>query len=253
MSAKPKLKQVFDRPKSLKDVPYHYCPGCHHGLIHRLVAEQIDAFGLQESTLAAASVGCSVLLYDYFDVDIVESPHGRAAAVATGLKRAKPDSFVFTYQGDGDLAAIGTAEIVHAANRGEKITVIFVNNAVFGMTGGQMAPTTLEGQVTTTSPYGRSAAEAGLPIRVCEMLSTLEGTAFAARVAVDNIKNLKKAKAALKRAFTYQTKGWGFSFVEFLSSCPTNWKMTPEEANARVGKEMADYFPLGVYKDVRAN
>ena len=253
MSAKAKMKQVFDRPKSLKDVPYHYCPGCHHGVIHRLVAEQIDAFGLRESTLAAASVGCSVLMYDYFDVDVVESPHGRAPAVATGLKRSRPDSFVFTYQGDGDLAAIGTAEIVHAANRGENITVVFVNNAVFGMTGGQMAPTTLEGQVTTTSPYGRSAATDGMPIRVCEMLSTLEGTAYAARVAVNNIKNLKKAKAALKRAFTYQTKGWGFSFVEFLSSCPTNWKMSAEEANARVGKEMADYFPLGVYKDVRAN
>lgn len=245
------LKQVFDRPKSLRDVPSHFCPGCHHGVIHRLVAEQIDAFGVQGKTIGVASVGCSVFLYDYFDVDVVEAPHGRASAVATGVKRAQPDKFVFTYQGDGDLAAIGTAEIVHAANRGEKITVVFVNNAVFGMTGGQMAPTTLEGQITTTSPYGRKAEDAGLPIRMTEMLSTLEGVGFAARVSVDNIKDLQKAKKAVKRAFEYQTNGWGFSFIEFLSACPTNWKMSAKQANEHVGSQMAAYFPLGTFKDVR--
>jgi 2-oxoglutarate ferredoxin oxidoreductase subunit beta len=248
----PKMKQVFSRPKSLKDVPWHFCPGCHHGVIHRLVGEQLDAFSLRERTIGVASVGCSVFLYDYFDLDVVEAPHGRAAAVATGVKRARPDRFVFTYQGDGDLAAIGTAEIVHAANRGENITVVFVNNAVFGMTGGQMAPTTLEGQVTTTSPRGRDIKLTGPPILIAEMLSTLAGSAFVARVAVDNIKNLKQAKAALKRAFEYQVNGWGFSIVEFLSSCPTNWHLTPEAANERVSKEMAGYFPLGTYKDVRA-
>lgn len=249
--SQPALKQVFDRPQSLRDVPSHFCPGCHHGVIHRLVAEQLDAFGVQGKTIGVASVGCSVFLYDYFDVDVVEAPHGRAAAVATGVKRARPDNFVFTYQGDGDLAAIGTAEIVHAANRGEKITVVFVNNAVFGMTGGQMAPTTLEGQVTTTSPYGRKMEDAGLPIRMTEMLSTLEGVGFAARVSVDNIKNLQKAKKAVKRAFEYQTNGWGFSFIEFLSACPTNWKMSPKQANEHVGSQMAAYFPLGTFKDVR--
>jgi 2-oxoglutarate ferredoxin oxidoreductase subunit beta len=203
-------------------------------------------------TIGVASVGCSVFLYDYFDVDVLEAPHGRAAAVATGVKRARPDRFVFTYQGDGDLAAIGTAEIVHAANRGEKILVVFVNNAVFGMTGGQMAPTTLLGQVTTTTPYGRQREIAGPPIRMAEMLATLEGTGFAARVAVDNIKNLRKAKAALQRAFAYQTENLGFAFVEFLSACPTNWKMSPQAANARVSEEMRAYFPLGVYKDAAA-
>ncbi len=244
-----KMKLVFDRPKALVDKPWHFCPGCHHGVIHRLVAEQIDAFGVREKTVGVASVGCSVFLYDYMNMDVVESPHGRAPAVATGVKRALPDRFVFTYQGDGDLAAIGTAEIVHAANRGEKILVVFVNNAIFGMTGGQMAPTTLPGMVTTTSPAGRNVELAGPPIRMAEMLATLEGASFVARVAVNDIKNLKKAKAALKRAFEYQVKGQGFAFVEFLSSCPTNWKMTPEQANNRVGQEMASYFPLGVYKD----
>ncbi len=249
MSAQAKMQSVFTPPRSLKPKVSHFCPGCQHGVIHRLVAEQLDAYGLREKTIGVASVGCSVFLYDYFDVDAVESPHGRAAAVATGVKRAQPDKFVFTYQGDGDLAAIGTAEIVHAANRGEKFTVVFVNNAVFGMTGGQMAPTTLEGQVTTTSPLGRDVELAGPPIRVSEMLATLEGAGYVARVAVNNIKNLMKAKKALKRAFEYQTKGLGFGFVEVLSSCPTNWKMTPVEANERVSNEMISYFPLGVYKD----
>jgi 2-oxoglutarate ferredoxin oxidoreductase subunit beta len=253
MSPKAKRISVFTPPRSLKKRISHFCPGCHHGIIHRLVAEQIDAHRLRTRTIGVASVGCSVFLYDYFDVDVVESPHGRAAAVATGVKRARPDCFVFTYQGDGDLAAIGTAEIVHAANRGENFTVVFVNNAVFGMTGGQMAPTTLEGQVTTTSPYGRRREEAGAPIRMAEMLATCEGAGFVARVAVDRIKNLKKARAALARAFQYQLEGWGFSFVEVLSACPTNWKMTPVEANAHVGKAMTAYFPLGVFKDAAAD
>ncbi|KMY66129.1 2-oxoglutarate oxidoreductase [Desulfocarbo indianensis] len=243
------MEQVFSPPRALKGKISHFCPGCQHGVIHRLVAEQLDASGVRENTIGVASVGCSVFLYDYFDVDVVEAPHGRAAAVATGVKRAQPDKFVFTYQGDGDLAAIGTAEIVHAANRGEKFTVVFVNNAVFGMTGGQMAPTTLLGQVTTTSPYGRQIEAAGPPIRMAEMLATLEGAGYVARVAVNNVKNLMKAKAALKRAFEYQTKGLGFGFVEVLSACPTNWKMNPVEANERVGKEMVAYFPLGVFKD----
>jgi 2-oxoglutarate/2-oxoacid ferredoxin oxidoreductase subunit beta len=243
------MELVFSPPKSLKPKVSHFCPGCHHGVIHRLVAEQLDAYGLRDNTIGVASVGCSVFLYDYFDVDVVEAPHGRAAAVATGVKRSQPDKFVFTYQGDGDLAAIGTAEIVHAANRGEKFTVVFVNNAVFGMTGGQMAPTTLEGQVTTTSPQGRDVELAGPPIRMSEMLATLEGAGYVARVAVNNIKNLMQAKKALKRAFEYQTKGLGFGFVEVLSACPTNWKMSPVEANERVGNEMISYFPLGVFKD----
>ena len=252
MSAQPAMQQVFKPPRSMKDVITHYCPGCHHGIIHRLVGEQIDAFDLRDRTIAVASVGCSVLLYNYFDVDTLEAPHGRASAVATGVKRAQPDKFVFTYQGDGDLAAIGTAEIVHAANRGEQFLVVFVNNAVFGMTGGQMAPTTLLGQVTTTSPRGRQLETAGPPLRVSEMLATLEGTGYVARVAVNNIKNLKKAKAALKRAFQYQLEGLGFALVEFLAACPTNWKLTPKQANQRVGQEMMSYFPLGVFKDQAA-
>ena len=243
------MKQVFKRPKSLRDVPFHFCPGCHHGIIHRLVAEAIDAFDLREKTICAASVGCSVFMYDYFDIDVCESPHGRASAVATGIKRAQPQSFVFTYQGDGDLASIGIAESLHAANRGEHITVIFVNNTVYGMTGGQMAPTTMLGQMTTTSPYGRDFQRDGYPIRMTELMAVLEGTAFAARVAVNTPKNLMAAKKALKKAFEVQIQDQGFSFVEFLSSCPTNWKMSPEKANQRVRDEMIPYFPLGVYKE----
>ncbi len=243
------MKQVFKRPKSLRDVPFHFCPGCHHGIIHRLVAEAIDAFDLREKTICAASVGCSVFMYDYFDIDVCESPHGRASAVATGIKRAQPQSFVFTYQGDGDLASIGIAESLHAANRGESITVLFVNNTVYGMTGGQMAPTTMLGQMTTTSPYGRDFRREGYPIRMTEMMAILEGTAFAARVAVNTPKNLMAAKKALKKAFEVQIQDQGFSFVEFLSSCPTNWKMSPEKANQRVQDEMIPYFPLGVYKE----
>jgi 2-oxoglutarate ferredoxin oxidoreductase subunit beta len=242
------MKQVFKRPEALVDVPFHFCPGCHHGIVHRLVAECIDRYGLRDKTIGIASVGCSVFLYDYMDVDVVEAPHGRAAAVATGVKRSRPDSFVFTYQGDGDLAAIGTAEIIHAANRGELITVVFVNNAVFGMTGGQMAPTTMAGQETTTTPYGRETETNGFPIKMSELLSVLPGTTFVARAAVNNPKNLMRAKKLLRKAFEIQINRQGFSFVEFLSACPTNWKMTPEQANKRVGEEMISYFPLGIFK-----
>jgi 2-oxoglutarate ferredoxin oxidoreductase subunit beta len=243
------MQQVFKRPISLKDVQTHFCPGCHHGTIHRLAAEALDAFDLQKKTIGVASIGCSVFLYSYFDIDVVESPHGRAPAVATGVKRAKPDSFVFTYQGDGDLAAIGTAEIIHAANRGEDITVIFVNNTTYGMTGGQMAPTTLLGQKTSTSPYGRSKQNEGAPIRVAELLSNLDGVAFSARVAVNTPRNLMDAKKQFKKAFRYQVENKGFAFVEVLSACPTNWGMNPIEANVRVGREMCEYFKLGVFKN----
>ena len=242
------MKQTFKCPKALVDIPFHFCPGCHHGTIHRLVAECIDLYGLREKTIGVASVGCSVFLYDYFNTDVVEAPHGRAAAVATGVKRARPDNFVFTYQGDGDLAAIGTAEIIHAANRGEHITVIFVNNTVFGMTGGQMAPTTMDGQETTTTPLGRDPETNGFPIKMSELLTELPGSTFVARTAVNNPKNLMKAKKMLKRAFEVQTNGEGFGFVEFLSACPTNWKMSPKQAAERIQEEMIPYFPLGVFK-----
>jgi 2-oxoglutarate ferredoxin oxidoreductase subunit beta len=242
------MQQVFTRPQSLKDVQTHFCPGCHHGTIHRLVADAMDHFGVQEKTIGVASVGCSVFLYGYFDIDVVESPHGRAPAVATGVKRAKPDNFVFTYQGDGDLAAIGTAEIIHAANRGEDITVLFVNNTTYGMTGGQMAPTTLVGQKTSTSPYGRNPKKDGAPIRMAEVLAQLGGVAYSARVAVDTPKNVLQAKKVIREAFGYQTQGKGFSFVEVLSACPTNWAMNPLAATRRVGEEMIPYFPLGIFK-----
>ncbi len=243
------MKQVFKRPKALTDVPFHFCPGCHHGIIHRLVGECIDRFGVQERTIGVASVGCSVFLYDYFDVDVLEAPHGRAAAAATGIKRARPGSFVFTYQGDGDLAAIGTAEVVHAANRGERLTVVFVNNAVFGMTGGQMAPTTLLDQQTTTTPFGRDEVVNGYPIRMAELMAGLAGTTFVARCAVDTPKNLMRAKKCLDKAFEAQLENRGFGFVEFLSACPTNWKMTPQQANNHVTEVMIPYYPLGVFKE----
>ena len=243
------MKQIFKRPKSLIDVPFHFCPGCHHGIIHRLVAECIDRYDLREKTIGVASVGCSVFLYDYFDVDVLEAPHGRAAAVSTGVKRARPDNFVFTYQGDGDLAAIGTAEIIHAGNRGEHITVIFVNNAVFGMTGGQMAPTTMLDQETTTTPYGRDFETNGYPIKMSELMADLSGTSFVARAAVDSPKNLMKAKKFLKKAFEVQINNKGLSFVEFLSACPTNWKLSAQEANKWVSEEMIPYFPLGIFKE----
>ena len=241
--------QVFSRPRALKDVPTHFCPGCQHGTIHRLVAEALDVLDLQKRTIGVASVGCSVFLYSYFDVDVVEAPHGRAPAVATGVKRVHRDRIVFTYQGDGDLAAIGTSEIIHAANRGEKLTVIFVNNTTYGMTGGQMAPTTLPQQQTTTSPYGRDVSTDGHPIRMAEIIAGLEGTTYSVRVAVNTPKNLAQAAKAIRKAFDIQVKGEGFSFVEVLSTCPTNWGMTPLKANDRVAAELIPYFPLGTFKD----
>jgi 2-oxoglutarate ferredoxin oxidoreductase subunit beta len=243
------MNQVFSRPKSLKDVQTHFCPGCQHGTIHRMVAEALDEFGIRDRTIGIASVGCSVFLYSYFDVDVVEAPHGRAPAVATGTKRARPDSIVFTYQGDGDLAAIGTSEIIHAANRGEAITVIFVNNTTYGMTGGQMAPTTMPGQRTSTSPDGRDIKNDGAPFKMAELLSNLDGVAFSARVAVNNPKNALQAKKMINTAFRYQVEGRGFSFIEALSTCPTNWGMNALQANQRLSDEMIPYFPLGVYKN----
>ena len=240
---------VFDKPKALTDTPFHYCPGCTHGIVHRLVAEVIDEMGIEGNTVGVAPVGCSVFAYNYFNCDVIQAPHGRAPAVATGVKRAHPDDFVFTYQGDGDLAAIGTAETVHSAARGENITIIFINNAIYGMTGGQMAPTTLPGQVTTTSPYGRKPEIQGNPVRVCEMLATLEGTAFAQRVAVDSVKNVKAAKAAIRKAFEVQKNKQGFSIVEVLSTCPTNWGLSPLKAIEWLRENMIPYYPLGVYKD----
>ena len=244
---------VFEKPKSLTDATLHYCPGCTHGIIHRLVAEAIDELGFQGRTIGVASVGCSVMAYDYFDVDFVQAPHGRAPAVATGVKRSDPENnIVFTYQGDGDLAAIGTAETVHSAARRENITVIFVNNAIYGMTGGQMAPTTLPGQVTQTSPYGRDVNSVGYPIKVCELLSNVGGAAYLERVAVNNPANVKKAKKAIKKAFQNQIEGKGFSLVEVVSTCPTNWGMTPEKALNWLEENMLPYYPLGVYKDIYA-
>jgi len=244
---------VFEKPKSLTDATLHYCPGCTHGIIHRLVAEAIDELGIQGRTIGVAPVGCAVMAYDYFDVDFVQAPHGRAPAVATGVKRADPENnIVFTYQGDGDLAAIGTAETVHAAARRENITIIFVNNAIYGMTGGQMAPTTLPGQVTQTSPYGRDVESVGYPIKVCELLSQVDGAAYLERVAVNSPANIKKAKKAIKKAFQNQIEGKGFSLVEVVSTCPTNWGMTPEKAVKWVEEKMIPYYPLGVYKDIYA-
>ena len=240
---------VFQKTKGLTDKETHYCPGCTHGIIHRLVAECLEELGVLGDAIGVAPVGCAVMAYDYFNCDMVEAPHGRAPAVATGIKRAKPDNVVFTYQGDGDLAAIGTAETVHSATRGENITVIFVNNAIYGMTGGQMAPTTLPGQVTQTTPYGRDVNYSGYPVRICEMLSTLSGVAYAERVAVNNVPNIRKAKAAIKKALTAQIGKKGFSIVEVLSGCPTNWGMTPQEALQWIDDMMIPYYPLGVYKD----
>ena len=243
---------VFEKPKALTDAPLHYCPGCTHGIIHRLVAEAIDELGIEGITVGVAPVGCSVMAYDYFACDMVEAAHGRAPAVATGLKRCMPENIIFTYQGDGDLASIGMAETVHAATRNENITIIFVNNAIYGMTGGQMAPTSLPGQVTQTSPYGRDVTTAGYPIRVSEMLSTLEGPEYIERVAVNNVKNVRNAKKAILKAFKNQVEGKGFSLIEVVSTCPTNWGMTPSQALEWVDTNMIPYYPLGVYKDKTA-
>ena len=240
---------VFEKPHALADVKLHYCPGCTHGIVHRLVAEAIDELGIEGRTIGIAPVGCSVFAYNYFNCDMVEAAHGRAPAVATGVKRANPENIVFTYQGDGDLAAIGTAETVHSAARGENITVIFVNNAIYGMTGGQMAPTTLPGQVTQTSPYGRKVESVGYPVRVCELLSNVTGATYLERVAVNNVKNVRAAGAAIKKAFRYQMEGKGFSLIEVLSTCPTNWGLTPDKALAWLEENMIPYYPLGVYKD----
>ena len=240
---------VFKKPASLTEKEMHYCPGCTHGIIHRLIAEAIDALGVQGTAIGVAPVGCAVFAYDYFACDMVEAAHGRAPAMATGIKRSLPDNVVFTYQGDGDLASIGMAETVHAAARNENITVFFVNNAIYGMTGGQMAPTSLPGQVTQTSPYGRDTSHCGWPIRVSEMLSTLDGPEYIARVAVNNVKNVLQAKKAIEKALRNQVEKKGFSLVEIISSCPTNWGVSPQEALEQVQKTMIPYYPLGVYKD----
>jgi 2-oxoglutarate ferredoxin oxidoreductase subunit beta len=238
---------IFKAPHALCDVSMHYCPGCTHGIAHRLVAEAIDELGIEGNTVGVSPVGCAYNNYLYFNCDMVQAAHGRAPAVATGIKRSLPDHAVFTYQGDGDLAAIGTAEIVHAATRGENITVIFINNTIYGMTSGQMAPTTLLGQVTTTTPYGRDPKFNGYPIRVCEMLATLEGPAYIERVSLHDVKHTKKAKAAVKKAFEVQLAGKGFSLVEILSTCPTNWGLNPVEALKRIESEMIPHYPLGVF------
>lgn len=240
---------VFQPTKVMLDVPTHYCPGCTHGIIHRLVAEVIDELGILDKTIGVAPVGCSVLAYNYFACDMFEAAHGRAPAVATGIKRANPDKVVFTYQGDGDLAAIGTAEIVHAANRGENIVTIFVNNCIYGMTGGQMAPTTLPGQVTETTPYGRDVKTQGHPMRVSEMISTLAGACYVERVSVDSVPHVNKAKAAIKKAFKNAIEGKGFSMVEVLSICPTNWGLSPKEAIDWLRDNMIPFYTLGVKKD----
>ena len=240
---------VFEKPNALTEAPLHYCPGCTHGIIHRLVAEALDELGVTGRTIGVASVGCSVFTYNYFNCDMVQAAHGRAPAVATGVKRSDKNNIVFTYQGDGDLAAIGTAETVHSAARGENITVIFVNNAIYGMTGGQMAPTTLPGQKTQTSPYGRDVEAVGYPVKVCEMLSQVDGATYLERVAVNNVANVKKAKAAIKKAFQNQIEGKGFSLVEVLSTCPTNWGLAPDKAIGWLEENMLPYYPLGVYKD----
>ncbi|MHB0912186.1 MAG: thiamine pyrophosphate-dependent enzyme [Armatimonadota bacterium] len=243
------MKQVFGRPDSILDVQMAYCSGCTHGVAHRLVAEVIDELGILDRTVGICPVGCSVFMGEYFACDGIEAAHGRAPAVATGVKRCLPDRVVFTYQGDGDLAAIGTAEIVHAAARGENITVIFINNTTYGMTGGQMAPTTMPGQETTTTPGGRNVQTAGYPIRVCELLSTLDGVTYAERVALSSPAKVARAKKAVRTAFEVQLAGGGFSIVEMLSSCPTQWGMTPLDAVRHVDEKMASYYPLGVYKE----
>src|SRR5512135_3162683 len=244
---------VYQRPQSFTVTPTHYCPGCTHGIAHRLVAEVLDEMGLREHTIGVAPVGCSVFAYNYFDVDFVEAAHGRAPAMATGIKRVLPDRTVFTYQGDGDLASIGLAEIMHAALRGENITVIFINNAIYGMTGGQMAPTTLPGQKTTSSPNGRDVEMSGFPIKVSELLAQMQGATFIARRSLHNPTEIRKAKKAIKQAFENQIHGHGFSLVELLSSCPTNWDIPPAEALKWIETQMVPVYPLGDFKSVKHN
>lgn len=246
--------QVFKIPESLRDgVKYSFCPGCDHGVAVRLVAEVLDEMELREKSILVASIGCSVTLYDFLNVDSIEAPHGRALAEATGVKRARPDKFVFTYQGDGDFASIGLAESLHAALRGENVSAICINNTTYGMTGGQLGPTTLLGQVTTTSPTGRNLEYYGYPVKIAEHVALCDGTAFSARVSLDSVANIRKAKQAIKKAFEVQIKGLGFGFVEILSTCPTNWKMTPSQAHERVRNEMMKTYVPGVYKDVTAD
>ena len=240
---------VFQKPKALTDAVLHYCPGCTHGIVHRLVAEAIDELGIEGKTIGIAPVGCSVMAYDYFGCDMIEASHGRAPAVATGVKRSLPDHVVFTYQGDGDLASIGLCETVSCACRGENVTIIIINNAIYGMTGGQMAPTSLIGQVTQTSPYGRDAKTQGMPIRICELLSTLDAPAYLERVAVNNVMHVRQAKKAILKAFKNQVEGKGFSLVEVVSTCPTNWGLTPDKACAFVEEKMIPFYPLGNFKD----
>jgi 2-oxoglutarate ferredoxin oxidoreductase subunit beta len=245
------MEKVFERTPTFKDCRTHYCPGCGHGIAHRLIAETVDELQIKGRTIGIAPVGCAVLAYDYLDVDMIEVAHGRAPAVATGMKRTNPDMIVFSYQGDGDLAAIGTGEIIHAANRGEVITVIFINNAVFGMTGGQMAPTTMIGQVTATTPKGRNAANEGFPLRMCEIMTNIPGTVYVERCSLSNPSQVLKAKKAIKHAFELQVgKVSGLTFVELLSTCPTYWRMTPTEASEWIESEMIKVFPLGRFKDV---
>lgn len=246
------MKTVFQKPEALTNATMHYCPGCTHGVIHRLVAEAIDSLGIREQTIGVASVGCSVFAYDYFNCDMQQAAHGRAPAVATGIKRVLPEKMVFTYQGDGDLASIGMAEIVHAAARGENITVVFVNNAIYGMTSGQMAPTTLIGQKTATSPRGRSVSETGYPIKMCELLATLEGPSYLARVSSHDTRHIIQAGRAIRKAFEMQQQKKGFAMVEVLSTCSVNWGMTPIESMNWLAENMIPYYPLGVYKDITA-
>lgn len=244
------MRKVYTRPRLLKKVPFHYCPGCGHSIVHRLMTELIDEMNLEDRIIGIPPPGCSVFAYHYFDVDMAESAHGRGAAVATGIKRAFPEAIVFTYQGDGDLAAIGTAETIHAANRGERITSIFINNAVYGMTGGQMAPTTLSQQVTTTTPYGRDTGIEGYPIRMSEIVALVKGAVYIERTAVNSPANIRKTKKAIRKAFQAQIDDLGYSLVEILSPCPTNWRMNPLESWQWIDKEMTKEFPLGLIKDI---
>jgi 2-oxoglutarate ferredoxin oxidoreductase subunit beta len=243
------MKKITKRPESLKPVPFRFCPGCGHGILHKITAEVIDELGMREKAIGFAPIGCAVFAYDYFNFDVIEAPHGRPPAVATAIKRLLPDRLVFTYQGDGDLAAIGTSEIVHAVSRGENFSVIFVNNATYGMTGGQMAPTTLLGQKTTTSKDGRKEETAGYPIKISEMLATLEGASYICRTSLDSPGHIQTTKKAIKKAFQYQIDKKGFGLVEVLSPCPTDWWMNPVEALSWMQKNMAQVFPLGTIKD----
>jgi 2-oxoglutarate ferredoxin oxidoreductase subunit beta len=247
------MKQIFQRPKYLKDAVFHYCPGCGHSVIHRLVAEVIEELDIAEKTIGVPPAGCAVLAYDYFDLDMCEAPHGRGAALATGVKRALPDRIVFSYQGDGDIAAIGTAETIHAANRGENITIIFVNNSCYGMTGGQMAPTTLLGQNSSTTPGGRDSLRDGSPIDLSEMLAITKGSAYIERTSVNSPKNIRKTKKAIKKAFKIQMAGLGFSLIEVLSPCPTNWKLSPVDACKWIDESIAKTYPMKVIKDEAGN